>query len=112
MGSQAQVTRKRTKDTSSPEAPSRCRPVAKQLTAERPGRRLTYPDCHNSLQSDNCTETLNDQGPGTTDGPGDQEIDVIGVSKLSQNPVEVTEASSKVLDLGGNTTEDGCSFIG
>ncbi|KAL5464070.1 hypothetical protein EMCRGX_G033030 [Ephydatia muelleri] len=116
MGSQAQVTRKRTKDTSSPEASSQCRPVAKRLTAEFPGRRLTYPDCHNSLQSDNCTEPLsdssNDQGPGTTDGPGDQVIDAIGVSKLSQNPVEVTEASSIVLDLGGNTTEDGCSFIG
>ena len=50
MGSQAQVSRKRTKDTSGPEASpntSQCRPVAKRLTAERPGRRLTYPDCHN-----------------------------------------------------------------
>ena len=47
MGSQAQVTRKRTKDTSSPEASSQCRPVAKRLTAEFPERRLTYPDCHN-----------------------------------------------------------------
>ncbi|KAL5517815.1 hypothetical protein EMCRGX_G003436 [Ephydatia muelleri] len=50
MGSQAQITRKRTKDTSGPEASphtSQCRPVAKRLTPERPGRRLTYPDCHN-----------------------------------------------------------------
>ena len=37
MGSQAQVTRKRTKDTSGPETSpntSQCRPVAKRLTAE------------------------------------------------------------------------------
>ena len=50
MGSQAQMTRKRTKDTSGPEASphtSQCRPVAKRLTPERTGRRLTYPDCHN-----------------------------------------------------------------
>ena len=41
--------RKRTKDTSDPGASphtSQCRPVAKRLTAERPGRRLTYPDSH------------------------------------------------------------------
>eukprot|EP00731_Ephydatia_muelleri_P019665 Em0012g490a len=47
MGSQAQITRKRTKDTSGPEASphtNQCRPVAKRLTPERPGRRLTYPD--------------------------------------------------------------------
>ena len=43
IGSQAQVSRKRTKDTSGPEASpntSQCRPVAKRLTAECPGRRL------------------------------------------------------------------------
>ena len=49
MGSQGQITRKRTKDTSGPEASphtSQCRPVAKRLTPERTGRRLTYLDCH------------------------------------------------------------------
>eukprot|EP00731_Ephydatia_muelleri_P013473 Em0007g783a len=97
MGSRAQVTRKRTKDTGGPEASphtTKCRPVAKRLTAEHPGRRLTSSDCHNS-QSANCTEPLmsdssNDQGPGTTDGPGDQELDVIGASNVCQNPVEVS----------------------
>ena len=41
--------RKRTKDTSGPGASphtSHCRPVVKRLNAERPGRRLTYPDSH------------------------------------------------------------------
>eukprot|EP00731_Ephydatia_muelleri_P014114 Em0007g1424a len=112
MGSQAQITRKRTKDTSGPEASphtSQCRPVAKRLTPERPGRRLTYPDCHNS-QTDNCTEPLsdsiNDQVPGTTDGPGDQELHVIGAPNVSQNSAEVTEASLIVLKPCDNTTED------
>eukprot|EP00731_Ephydatia_muelleri_P030838 Em0022g352a len=111
IGSQAQVSRKRTKDTSGPEASphtTQCRPVAKRLTAERPGRRLTYPDCHNS-QTDNCTEPLsdssNDQGPGTTDGPGNQELDVIGAPNVSQNPVEHT-----VLDPLGHhaSTSESC----
>ena len=52
----------------------------------------SFINAYTALQSDNCTEPLsdssNDQGPGTTDGPGDQVIDAIGVSKLSQNPVE------------------------
>ncbi|KAL5509486.1 hypothetical protein EMCRGX_G004873 [Ephydatia muelleri] len=112
MGSRAQVTRKRTKDTSGPEASlhtTQCRPVAKWLTAEHPGRRLTSSDCHNS-QTDNCTEPLsdssNDQGPGTTDGPGDQELDVIGAPNVCQNPVEVTEASSIVMDPCDKTTDN------
>ena len=61
MGSQAQVTRKRTKDTSGPEASphtSQRRPVAKQLTAERPGRRLTYPDCHNCKGEKNVSHLI------------------------------------------------------
>ena len=67
----------RTKDTSGHDASphtSQCRPVAKQLTAERPGRRLTYQDCHNS-QTDNFTDPMSDStnDQDTTDGPGGQE---------------------------------------
>ena len=43
--SQVQVTNKRTKDSSGPEASPQtrqCRPAAKRLTPEHPGRRLTY----------------------------------------------------------------------
>ena len=44
----------------------------------------SFINAYTALQSDNCTEPLsdssNDQGPGTTDGPGDQVIDAIGVS--------------------------------
>ena len=50
MDSQVQVTNKRTKDTSGPGASPhtrQCRPVAKRLTPEHPGRRLTYPNCDN-----------------------------------------------------------------
>ena len=36
------------------------------------------------------SDSSNDQGPGTTDGPGDQELDVIGASNVCQNPVEGT----------------------
>ena len=46
--SQVQVTNKRTKDSSGPGASHQtrqCRPGAKRLTPEHPGRRLTYPDC-------------------------------------------------------------------
>ena len=46
--SQVQVTNKRTKDSSGPGASRQtrqCRPGAKRLTPEHPGRRLTYPDC-------------------------------------------------------------------
>ena len=46
--SQVQVTNKRTKDSSGPGASPQtrqCRPGAKRLTPEHPGRRLTYPDC-------------------------------------------------------------------
>ena len=46
--SQVQVTNKRTKDSSGPGASPQtrqCRPEAKRLTPEHPGRRLTYPDC-------------------------------------------------------------------
>eukprot|EP00731_Ephydatia_muelleri_P007209 Em0003g1457a len=63
-----------------------------------------------ALQTDNCTEPLsdssNDQGQGTTDGPGNQELDVIGAPNVSQTPVEVTEARTIVLDPCDNTTED------
>ena len=40
--------------------------------------------------TDNCTEPLSDSGnyQGITEDPRDQEIDVIGVSNPSQNPVE------------------------
>ncbi|KAL5503236.1 hypothetical protein EMCRGX_G010154 [Ephydatia muelleri] len=66
--------------------------------------------CQQTLQIDNCTEPLsdssNDQGQGTTDGPGDQERDVIGAPNVSQTPVEVTEARTIVLDPCDNTTED------
>ena len=53
--SQVQVTNKRTKDSSGPGASphtSQCRPAAKRLTPEHPGRRLTYPDC------DSCKHEL------------------------------------------------------
>mgnify|MGYP003417894509 CR=1 FL=1 len=46
--SQVQVTNKRTKDSSGPEASPQTRqyrPAAKRLTSEHPGRKLTYPDC-------------------------------------------------------------------
>ena len=46
--SQVQITNKRTKDSSGPGASPQtrqCRPGAKRLTPEHPGRRLTYPDC-------------------------------------------------------------------
>ena len=46
--SQVQVINKRTKDSSGPGASPQtrqCRPGAKRLTPEHPGRRLTYPDC-------------------------------------------------------------------
>jgi hypothetical protein len=45
-----------------------------------------------TAQTDNCTEPLsdsiNDQVPGTTDGPGDQELHVIGAPNVSQNSAE------------------------
>ena len=70
--------------------------MARRLTAECLGRRLTYPDSHNSkgikLKKTNCI-TLDlfmltqhrlivalSQGPGTADG-GDQVLDVIGISE-------------------------------
>ncbi|KAL5517217.1 hypothetical protein EMCRGX_G002720 [Ephydatia muelleri] len=86
MDSQVQVTNKRTKDTSGPGASPhtrQCRPVAKRLTPEHPGRRLTYPNCDNSMPlSDSCTEC------STADGPSEQGIDVVGVSNLPHNPAE------------------------
>ena len=45
-----------------------------------------------TAQTDNCTEPLsdsiNDQVPGTTDGPGDQELHVIGAPNVPQNSAE------------------------
>ena len=46
MGSQGQITRKRTSGPEASPHTSQCRPVAKRLTPERTGRRLTYLDCH------------------------------------------------------------------
>ena len=129
MGSLVQVTNKRTKDTSGPGASPhtrQCRPVAKRPTPEHPGRRLTYPNCDNcktkhellivsfsnvttTAHTDDCTamplsDSCNSQagtecitdGPreqeidvvGITDGHREQEVDVVGVSNLSQNPAE------------------------
>ncbi|KAL5500465.1 hypothetical protein EMCRGX_G012030 [Ephydatia muelleri] len=88
MDSQVQVTNKRNKDTSGPGASPhtrQCRPVAKRLTPEHPGRRLTYPNCDNSMPlSDSCTEC------STADGPSEQGIDVVGVSNLPHNPAEAS----------------------
>ena len=54
----------------------------------------TFIYAYTALQTDNCTEPLsdssNDQGQGTTDGPGNQELDVIGAPNVSQTPVEGT----------------------
>ena len=111
MGSLVQVTNKRTKDTSGPGASPHirlCRSVAKRLTPERPGRRLTYPNCDNcktkngllinvttTAHTDNCTamplsDSCNFQTSTecSTNGPRDQVIDVVGVSNLSQNSAE------------------------
>eukprot|EP00731_Ephydatia_muelleri_P010106 Em0005g692a len=96
--SQVQVTNKRTKDSSGPGASPQtrqCRPGAKRLTPEHPGRKLTYPDCDSSPADDRTTIPLSDicsiqvsTECSSTDDPGEQEIDVVDVSNVSQNPVE------------------------